>query len=253
MPYPSFGRIAGYMLDALLMDGLSSDLERLTRINLILDQLPGRRMDGDFGSLKFVDALIMMPSRDIRDIALRYLHEMPRPVRLLLRGLGALNYGGRQLVSYLLFESGYTRELIQLGYDDAMARRDELLRFMEGAPLDSPTGILRLGGSQRGIFPAPENPETAADQPDVAYSRKKRSETQEGHKAHHIGDGGEHDRAGQRRIDAQLFHYQRQGEAREGCHQQVQADGRADDQRRLSRCRRTVALPLQPQSPRPRH
>ncbi len=140
--YPSFGRIAGYMLDALLMDGLSSDLERLTRINLILDQLPGRKVESDAGTLNFVDAMIIMPSRDVRDIALRHLHEMPKPVRLLMRGLGAMNYGGRQLVSYLLFEAGYTRELIQLGYDDAMARRDELVSFMEGAPLDSPTGIM---------------------------------------------------------------------------------------------------------------
>lgn len=142
VPPPSFGRIAGYMLDALLMDGLSADLERLTRINLILDQCPNRRLTGEFGELRFIDALIMMPSRDVRDIALRHLHEMPRPVRLLLRGLGALNYGGRQLVSYLLFESGYTRELIQLGYEDAMARREDLARFMAGAPLDTPTGII---------------------------------------------------------------------------------------------------------------
>lgn len=142
VPHPTFGTIAGYMLDALLMDGLSSDLERLTRINLILDQCPGRRIEGDFGSLRFIDALIMMPSRDLRDVAVRYLHEMPRPVRLLLRGLGALNYGGRQLVSYLLFESGYTRELIRLGYQDAMQRREELRDFLEGVPVDSPTGIL---------------------------------------------------------------------------------------------------------------
>ena len=142
VPFPSFARIAGYMLDALLMDGLSVALERLTRINLILDQLPGRCIEGDFGTLRFIDALIIMPSRDIREIALRYLHEMPRPVRLLMRGIGALNYGGRQLLSYLLFESGYTRELIQLGYEDAMARRPELLAFIEGAPLDTPTGIL---------------------------------------------------------------------------------------------------------------
>ncbi len=142
VPFPSFGRIAGYMLDALLMDGLSSDLERMTRINLILDQLPGRQIEGEFGTLRFIDALIMMPSQDVREIALRHLHEMPRPVRVLLRGLGALNYGGRQLLSYLLFESGYTRELIQLGYDDGMARQRELLDFMHGVPLDTPTGIL---------------------------------------------------------------------------------------------------------------
>jgi NTE family protein len=139
--FPSFGRIAGYMLDALIMDGLAADLERLTRINLILNELPGRRMDGEGGPLRFIDAMIILPSRDIRDYALRYMHEMPRPVRVLMRGLGALNYGGRQLISYLLFEAGYTRALIELGYEDAMARRQELVAFMEGAPLDAPTGI----------------------------------------------------------------------------------------------------------------
>jgi NTE family protein len=139
--FPSFGRIAGYMLDTLIMDGLAADLERLTRINLILNELPGRRLDSEGGTLRFIDALIMRPSRDVRDYALRYMHEMPRPVRVLMRGLGALNYGGRQLISYLLFEAGYTRALIELGYEDAMARRDELIAFMEGVPLDSPTGI----------------------------------------------------------------------------------------------------------------
>ena len=38
---PSFAQIAGYMLDTLFMDGLYSDLERVTRINDLLDSLPG--------------------------------------------------------------------------------------------------------------------------------------------------------------------------------------------------------------------
>jgi NTE family protein len=142
VPYPSFGRIAGYMLDALFLDGLSSDLESLTRINLILEQVPGRSMAGEFGDLRHTEALIMLPSRDVRDIALRHVAEMPRSIRLLLRGLGALNYGGRQLLSYLLFESGYTRELIALGYADAMARREEILEFLAGKPVEAPGGIL---------------------------------------------------------------------------------------------------------------
>jgi NTE family protein len=141
MPYPSFGRIAGYVLDALFMDGLSQDLERLTRVNVILDQVPGRTLMGPRGELRYIDAMIVLPSRDIREIAIRYVHEMPRTVQLLMNGLGALNYGGRQLVSYLLFESGYTRELIELGYDDAMARREELAAFLEGAPIEAPSGI----------------------------------------------------------------------------------------------------------------
>ncbi len=142
VPFPSFGRIAGYMLDALLMDGLSADLERLTRLNQIVNEQPGRRLVGDFESLRSIDTMILMPSQDVREIALRHLHEMPRPVRILMRGVGALNYGGRQLVSYLLFESGYTRELIRLGYSDAMDRRQQLTDFMQGARLTDPSGIV---------------------------------------------------------------------------------------------------------------
>lgn len=141
VPYPSLGRIAGYVLDALFMDGLSQDLERLTRVNLILENLPGRSLDTGAAQLRYIDALIVLPSRDIREIAIRHVHEMPRPVQILMSGMGALNYGGRQLVSYLLFEQGYTRELIKLGYEDGLARRDQIQAFMEGAPLGAPAGI----------------------------------------------------------------------------------------------------------------
>jgi NTE family protein len=140
-PYPSLGRVAGYVLDALFMDGLSADLERLTRINLMLEQVPGRSIEGDEGELRAIDAMVILPSEDIREIAERHVHELPRAVRILLRGLGAMNKGGMQLASYLLFESGYTRELIRLGYKDAMNRRDELERFMQGESLGEPAGI----------------------------------------------------------------------------------------------------------------
>jgi NTE family protein len=141
IPYPGLGRVAGYMLDALLMDGLSSDLERLARLNHIINERPGKVLEGEFESLRSVDALIIYPSQDIREIALRFLHEMPRAVRLLMGALGALNYGGRQLVSYLLFEAGYTRALIRLGYEDAQASRAQLQDFMAGVPLKEPSGI----------------------------------------------------------------------------------------------------------------
>lgn len=142
IPHPSLGRIAGYMLDALLMDGLSSDLERLMRINEIVNAQPGRKLQGDVANLRAIDALIIYPSQDVREIALRYIDEMPRSVRILMRMLGAMNYGGRQLVSYLLFESGYTQALIKLGYEDAVSRREELLNFMQGVPLGVSSGIV---------------------------------------------------------------------------------------------------------------
>jgi len=41
---------------------------------------------------------------------------------------------GAALASYLLFESGYTRELLALGRADTFARRDEVMSFFGWKP-----------------------------------------------------------------------------------------------------------------------
>jgi NTE family protein len=55
---------------------------------------------------------------------------MPFEVRLLMRFLGAANRGGRLLLSYLLFEGPYARELIALGYADAQAQKSVIQSFL---------------------------------------------------------------------------------------------------------------------------
>ena len=54
---------------------------------------------------------------------------------MLLRGLGASSHSGLQLVSYLLFESGFTRALIDMGYRDAMLMEDALRTFLFDEPM----------------------------------------------------------------------------------------------------------------------
>jgi NTE family protein len=54
-------------------------------------------------------------------------------VRALLRIMGAGSDDGSELLSYLLFESAYTRELIALGHADTIARRDEVAAFLDRA------------------------------------------------------------------------------------------------------------------------
>jgi len=40
--------------------------------------------------------------------------------------------GGANLASYLLFERGYCNELIALGYNDTVKRREEVESFLAG-------------------------------------------------------------------------------------------------------------------------
>jgi NTE family protein len=134
---PSLAHLAGYMLDSLFMDGLYSDLERVTRINLLIEQLGTVALKDPIANLREIDSMVVLPSQDIRDIAGKHTNELPLPLRLLLKGIGATSRDGRQLVSYLLFESGFTRELIDLGYRDGLDRRDELKAFLFDEPMQS--------------------------------------------------------------------------------------------------------------------
>jgi NTE family protein len=134
---PTFAHLGGYMLDTLFMDGLYTDLERLSRINRILAQLGPSRLTGALADLRPIHALVIVPKQDIRSVAARFAHELPRGVRLLLRGLGASSKSGMQLVSYLLFESGFTRALIEMGYRDALEMESELRAFLFDQPMDT--------------------------------------------------------------------------------------------------------------------
>ncbi len=130
--HPTFAQIAGYMLDTLFMDGLYSDLERMTRINQLIDSVPQEHRTGILKDMRPVDTMVVVPSEDLRDIAYRHRKELPVALRLLLRGIGGRRRSENRLLSYLLFERAFTRELIDLGYRDAMAVKDELLAFVRG-------------------------------------------------------------------------------------------------------------------------
>ena len=130
--YPSFAQIAGYTLDALFMDGLYSDLERMTRLNQLIDAVPEHQRSGVVKEMRPIDTMVIVPSEDVRVIAHRHHKELPRAMRVLLRGIGGKDPRENRLLSFLLFEKAFTCELMDLGYRDAMKVKDELLSFVNG-------------------------------------------------------------------------------------------------------------------------
>jgi NTE family protein len=49
---PTFAQLGGYMLDTLFMDGLYTDLERISRTNRVVEQLGPDRLTGRLAELR---------------------------------------------------------------------------------------------------------------------------------------------------------------------------------------------------------
>src|SRR5450830_375301 len=127
--YPNLAQVAGHALSSIFLDGLAADIERTNRVNQTLSILtPEQRATMP---LRQVEVLVISPSERIDGIASRHVNSLPRPVRVMLGGIGATEVRGAALASYLLFEESFTRELIALGERDTYAMREQVLAFFE--------------------------------------------------------------------------------------------------------------------------
>lgn len=129
-PAMPMSEIAGVLLNAVFLDSLDSDLERLQRINRTLQLVPRSRIESGELDVRPLPALVLRPSQDLGKLAADEYHRFPSMLRYLLKGIGASGHAGEDLLSYLAFEPIYVRRVMELGYADTLARRDEIAEFL---------------------------------------------------------------------------------------------------------------------------
>jgi len=128
--HPSLAQIAGHALNSIFLDSLEVDLERLQRINRTIEMVPQETLERSNYPLHQVEFRVITPSEELERIAVTHAGELPLTIRALLHMVGAMRRSGANLLSYLLFERSYCRALIRLGYQDTIARKDELTAFL---------------------------------------------------------------------------------------------------------------------------
>ncbi len=129
--YPSLAQIGGHTMSSIFLDALANDIERLSRVNQTLTLIPEQtRLES---KLRPVKVLVISPSQRLDQLAAYHVASLPRTVRTMMSMLGATEQRGLGLLSYLLFESGYTRELIELGRKDTLAQRERVIEFFGAA------------------------------------------------------------------------------------------------------------------------
>jgi NTE family protein len=125
----SIAEIAGTILNGLFFDSLDADLARMQRINRTLSVMTEAELDRQPDHLRYIPLLNLRPSQEIEDAPDNDLSHVPATLRYFLKGIGLTNQKGLDLLSYLSFEPKYLKALLELGYEDTLQRKDEVLDF----------------------------------------------------------------------------------------------------------------------------
>ncbi|MBI2379994.1 MAG: patatin-like phospholipase family protein [Gammaproteobacteria bacterium] len=126
---PTIAQVAGHILDSIFIDSLEGDLERLQRINRTVGMVPPEELNKHGIPLKPVKTLVIAPSEDISVIAGKHAAALPPTLRFLFGRIGASATSGSTVLSYLMFEAPFCRDLIELGHADALRQKDSIREF----------------------------------------------------------------------------------------------------------------------------
>jgi NTE family protein len=120
---PTLGRVLSVIINALFMDAIETDIERVRIINEAL-QVSSKTHD-----FRKLDILHIHPSQPPSEIAETRVEGLPPLLRFLISGLGSARESA-EILSYLTFDPIYLSALVDLGYSDCMKQKPDLVRFL---------------------------------------------------------------------------------------------------------------------------
>lgn len=123
--------IVGVMFNSLFLDAIEFDYERLQRINDTIRILHEVEELRSRSHLKIIPTLLIRPSVDLGVLAAKQFERFPHMLRYLLKGIGAGQERGADLLSYIAFDKAYTSKLIEIGIQDTLSRKKEIRAFFE--------------------------------------------------------------------------------------------------------------------------
>ncbi len=131
MKRPPLAQVFGVTLNSIFLDHLDTDLDHLKRMNELITSCGGAvAMSQTKEPMRVLRPMVINPSQDLASVAEQFASKMPKVVSYFMEGLGTAKSQSADLMSYLLFDSKYTKALIDIGYHDANTRIDEIEQFL---------------------------------------------------------------------------------------------------------------------------
>jgi NTE family protein len=128
--YPTTAQVMALMFNAIFLDALDADVERLERLNRLVARVPKEQATPDME--RRIDMLLMRPSRDLGTLAEGMRPNLPPTFDRVIQAMGGTGEGSQDFLSYLLFDPEYTGLLMELGYEDTIGAWDRIEKFLDG-------------------------------------------------------------------------------------------------------------------------
>jgi NTE family protein len=124
--YPPPAQVLGTLMNAIFLDVVDQDVERLERINKLIEPLPPDQR----GGMRPVKLIVVRPSRDLGQLVSEYEPRLPPAFKFMTRGLGTRETASPDVLAMLMFQRDYLTRLMEIGEADAEARAAEIEQFI---------------------------------------------------------------------------------------------------------------------------